>query len=204
MKKVPMKSTSTLSETSAERAHTRSATWHVRWSGDMLLGPDGKPLAIGPGEGADIAVAHAQVDAWSMESGLFEGFRADDRLPVWWFLRFEIVHDFLSKALPYLRALAAFRSVNPHYSKIVLHDPPDAWWHGLFIALFPNAEIRVSPCRKRVRIARLQKIRRLFLRLVRGVLSEFRLLWKGTPKKDRVLVVQQARYWRSGADTFWG
>ena len=72
----------TWKKNTCELENSDPRTWHVRWSGNMLLAPDGAPVRVAPGQKVDIAVAHERVDEWALKSKLYGRFRAEGREPV--------------------------------------------------------------------------------------------------------------------------
>ena len=168
----------------------------LTWQHGVLLGPNDQPLPLPAGPEPDIAAAHAAVDAWAARLDILELLpRLGDWSP-WWYARFALVHDVLSRMLPQYRALEAARAQSPQ-AQVHLVSPPMPWWRALY-EQDPRVEVQFR------RASRLgETYMRRSARLARALLTEQRLRKLLPPEtgRPRVLVVSQSRYWNGREDT---
>lgn len=170
--------------------------WEVRWSHGRLMAPEGSVLPLVWGDFADMAVAHAAIDAWAEEAGIPTRLPRVGDFDLWWILRIKLVHTHLPGWLPVLRALRPLRG---EFALLRLHAPPAPWWPGLLAAAFPEAQIEVVA---KAPPASTQRRRQLAARLLRACTTLIRLrrVRPKRPGRPRVLVISRARSWNGKTD----
>jgi len=169
--------------------------WRIEWRDGAWNTPDGRWHRGIPGSQPDIAQAHEAVDAWAERAGLVEILPKVGVHSVWWTLRFCLVHEYLSLALPHLRTLFRVMAETPfHARRLEAGAEVPEWLSALPLALGLVDEVH--------RVKAHRDWRRAAARVLKAIVGEIRLrrALASRTKRKRVLAVSRANAWNGTED----